>query len=245
MDNTVEMNVQGLVPDDAALQPQQETEAPLQEITEDTQQTAEEAQQPQVKEPGYVRMRVDKAVEKAVRETEQRMRAEFEAQLAPLRESMMERQADELVSSGEFKTRERALEYVRLKAGAPTISAHAEDAQPPRDEQGRFTPRNEQPAESAESKARANLLASQANKIKDRRGLDVMEAFNSSPGIQQKVLSGEWDFYDVAEAMTSSRVPSPMRTANGASFEGLTISQMSDEQFEQLNRNLAAGKTYR
>jgi len=240
METTVEMNVQGLVPDDAALQPQQEPEAPLTEVND--QQPEQPVQQP--KEPGYVKMRVDKAVTKALQEQEARLRAEFEATLAPLRESMYERQANELVASGEFKSKETALEYVRLKAGVGGTEKQTAPEQQPRDEHGRFVS-NPQPEENEETRVRANILANQAEKIKERRGLDVMQAFQNSPGIQQKVLSGEWDFYDVAEAMNSSRVPTPIRSANGGSFEGLSISQMSDEQFDLLNKSLAAGKTYR
>lgn len=239
METTVEMNVQGLVPDDAALQPQQEPEAPLTEVND---QQPEQPVQQQPKEPGYVKMRVDKAVTKALQEQETRLRAEFEATLAPLRESMYERQANDLVASGEFKSKETALEYVRLKAG--TGGTEKQAAPTPRDEQGRFVSKPQQ-EENTESTVRANILANQAEKIKERRGLDVMQAFQNSPGIQQKVLSGEWDFYDVAEAMNSTRVPTPVRSANGVSFEGLSISQMSDEQFDMLNKSLAAGKTYR
>lgn len=225
----VEQPVQD-APQTEVIQPEQG----LQEV--DPSQPVEQPTQPTQKEPGYIRQRIDKAVARAVAETEQRMQAMFDQQLAPLRESMMERQASELVESGEFKSKETALEYVRLKAGMPV------QAQPvqPRDEQGRFTSQEDPMAQ-----ARASVLASQADKIRNNRGLDVMAAFNSSPGIRQKVLSGEWDFYDVAENMQSARVPSPMYTPNGASFEGLSINQLSDEQFEQLNRNLAAGKTYR
>jgi hypothetical protein len=217
--------------------PQTEVIQPEQGLQEvDPSQPVEQPTQPTQKEPGYIRQRIDKAVARAVAETEARMQAMFDQQLAPLRESMMDRQASELVESGEFKSKETALEYVRLKAGMPM------QAQPvqPRDEQGRFTSQEDPMAQ-----ARASVLASQADKIRNNRGLDVMSAFNSSPGIRQKVLSGEWDFYDVAENMQSARVPSPMYTPNGASFEGLSINQLSDEQFEQLNRNLAAGKTYR
>ena len=217
--------------------PQTEVIQPEQGLQEvDPSQPVEQPTQPTQKEPGYIRQRIDKAVARAVAETEQRMQAMFDQQLAPLRESMMDRQASELVESGEFKSKETALEYVRLKAGMPV------QAQPvqPRDEQGRFTSQEDPMAQ-----ARASVLASQADKIRNNRGLDVMAAFNSSPGIRQKVLSGEWDFYDVAENMQSARVPSPMYTPNGASFEGLSINRLTDEQFEQLNRNLAAGKTYR
>lgn len=230
----VETMVQDAQPTDA-IQPEQEQG--LQEVDPSQPVTEQPTTQPQ-KEPGYIRQRIDKAVAKAIAETEQRMQAMFDQQLAPMREAMYDRQANDLVESGEFKSKETALEYVRLKAGMPVAQAPVQ----PRDEQGRFT---SQEQSDPVAQARAGVLANQAEKIRNSRGLDVMSAFNNSPGIRQKVLSGEWDFYDVAENMQSARVPSPMYTPNGANFEGLSINQLSDEQFEQLNRNLAAGKTYR
>ena len=92
--------------------------------------------------------------------------------------------------------------------------------------------------------ARADLLARQAEKIKANRGLDVMELFNDDPDTQQRVLSGEWDFYDVAEIMDQRTPPAPMRTSNGAGTSKMTIQNMSDDQFERLQRNLSSGKKY-
>jgi len=233
MENTVENKQPEVVLDDAVLNPVQETQetiSPLSEVTEEQQ--PQEA--PPQKEPGWIRQRVDKAVQKAIRETEARMQAQFDTALAPIRESMMERQADELVAAGEFKSRERALEYVRLKGGQVAPAAPAEQ---PRDAQGRFTSQAD-----PDVTARANLLAQQANKIKSR-GVDVVHEFNTNPDVKQRVLSGEWDFYDVAENM-QGRVPAPMRTPNGASIGAMTIANMSDAQFAKLQQNLAAGKTY-
>lgn len=229
MDYTVD-NLPEQMPDDAAVQPEQaEPVSDLSEVVEETPK----------KEPGYVRKRIDDAVAKAVRETEQRMQAQFEAQLAPIRESMYSRQADELVESGEFKSKERALEYVKLKAGVSDLPAEPETEQP-RDAQGRFA-QKEDPVITA----RADLLFAQAKKIQTNRGLDVMAEYQNNPDVQQKVLSGEWDFYDVAEAMNPRRAPAPMRTANGASVGAVDIAHMTDAQFDRLNANLAAGKTYR
>ena len=239
MENTVETNLQGLVPDDAALMPEQQTAEPVSDLNEIVNEQPSE--EPAQKEPGYIRQRVDKAVQKAIRETEARMQAMFDAQLAPLRESMMERQAEDLVAQGEFKSKERALEYVRLKNGASVPTTPTDEEQTPRDAQGRFaTKQQDDPMVSA----RAQLLAAQADKIRDRKGLDVMQAFNTNPDIRDKVLSGEWDFYDVAENM--HRLPPTIRTTNGASGGGsIDIAHMTDEQFERLNQNLAAGKTYK
>lgn len=245
---TVETMEQGTVQDDAVLTPMQETEeehSSLEELmTEEAQQPTqmeptEEVRLPK-REPGWVRQRVDKAVARAVQETEARMRAEFDAQMAPIREDMMSREADSLVAAGEFKSRERALEYVRMKNGLPgAVQQQAQQQQP------------QAPQADAETKARAQVLARQAEKIKTQHGYDVMGEFNTDPEVRQKILSGEWDFYDVAEAMESGsggrRQPAPrlVRTPGSSGLSGkFSIDEMSDAQFEQLQKNLRSGKVY-
>lgn len=245
MENPVETSMQGNVLDDAALNPVQEQQAePLSPLNEAIENQPSADQQPAQKEPGYVRKRIDAAVAKALQEQETRLRAEFAATLAPIRDSMMQREADELVAAGEFKSKERALEYVKLKNGASVSAAPAaQPSQPQRDEQGRFAPKTEQQPDPV-VKARADLLAAQAKRIETTQNLDVIQAFNGDPEVQQKVLSGEWDFYDVADYMRQGRIPAPMRSPNGVSTGSRTIASMTDAQFDQLNQNLAAGKIY-
>jgi len=243
MENTVDMMQPMNVQDDAA---QVQGEA-LSTIIEETQAQANPEAPEQRKEPGYIKQRVNAAVTKAVAEAEARIRAEYETMLAPIRESVLERQANDLVAQGEFKSLERAKEYLRLKGGMPTEApAQEKPAQPNRDAQGRFAPAAENGGEGdAVTRARADLLAKQAQKIKGTRGVDVMQMFNADDAVKQRVLSGEWDFYDVAEQMQATRsVPSPMRTPNGSSVSGVSIANMTDEQFERLQANLAAGRTY-
>ncbi len=255
MDNTVETNnVQQAEQDDAVLEPMQEQEeqpvSSIDEITEEQQadngqQNAQE--QPAKSEPGWMRKKMDAAVSKALQEQEARLRAEFAASLEPLRESMYERQADALVASGEIKSKETALKYVKAMAGIPSEPDHKPQTQP-RTPDGRFaSPQQAEP--SAETKARAALLAAQAEKIKANRGLDVAQVFNTDPDVQEKIRSGEWDFYDVAEAMSQPRrrVPSPVRSSNsamGAAADTSAIANMSDAQFERLLKNLDEGKVY-
>jgi hypothetical protein len=52
------------------------------------------------------------------------------------------------------------------------------------------------------------------------------------------------DFYDVAEQIAPRRVPRAVRSANNASAGGLDISNMSESDFQKLQRDLAAGKKY-
>lgn len=233
MDETVDTMQMGNALDDAELAPEQpETGDSLSTLEEEA--PVEQTQQqdaPPAKEPGWIKGRIDKAVTKALREQEDRLRAEYDAKLAPVFESILERQAQDLVNQGEFKSLERAKEYVRMKQGMP------EPVQETADEGG---------YEDYEARARANVLAAQADKIKANRGIDVMQAFNSDPNIQQKILSGEWDFYDVAEAMGGNRrqPPSPVRSPNGVGVKTYDIMNMSEEQFKRLQANLSGGRKY-
>lgn len=246
MENTVEQILAGSVQDDAA-QAQQENTQPLSEfMNEQKAQTQPEAPAP--KEPGWIKQRVSAAVDKAVAEAEARVAARYEAMLAPMRESLMDREAQELFASGEFKTLERAKEYVRLKNGVPAAQEESQPhrSAPERDAQGRFI-KQEQP-EDPVTQAKADLLAKQAQKIMNTQGVDVMAAFQSDPNVQVKVLSGEWDFYDVAQEMTGRvgrRAPAPVYSPNSAGNPGgLSVANMSDEQFDRLNQSLASGRRY-
>lgn len=204
-DNSVDLNLEEIVQDDAAQAPE----------------TEELSEAPAQKEPGWYKARFAHDLERERRKWE----AEQEEKLAPIYEYMMQRQAQELVDSGEFRSVERATEYLQMKQG--------------------YSPASEpEPEVDPAMAARADLLARQAEKIKANRGLDVMELFNDDPDTQQRVLSGEWDFYDVAEIMDQRTPPAPMRTSNGAGTSKMTIQNMSDDQFERLQRNLSSGKKY-
>lgn len=192
--------------------------------TEQTQNTANE--------PGWIKQRVSKEVTKAVQATEQRLRAEYEAKLAPLRESMMERQAEELVKQGEFRNIARAKEYLKL-GGRVTLE------EPSKGREG-------QPAkQDPEADARIKVLAKQADKLA-KRGTDVMGVLNDNPQIRNKVLSGEWDMYDVVEAMNAPqrKAPPAVRSANNGNAPAMDIRSMSDAQFKKLQENLSRGKSY-
>lgn len=252
---TVDVALPESVADDAQ-QASESTADLLNAVASSSEKEQEQnAQSVPAKEPGWIRNRIDKAVSKAVAENTAKMQAEFDRQLAPIRESMLAREAQMLVEAGEFKSKERALEYCRLKNGMPAVApetpAEPSADKPARDSNGRFAK-----ADSAASgapdptqQAQANLLARQAQRIKSKTGLDVMQLFNSDPEIQRNVLSGEWDFYDVAEEMKlgkpRSNAPTPIRSSGGASGNvDMTIANMTDEQFAKLQANLASGHRY-
>jgi hypothetical protein len=245
MENLVENNETEVVEADtqleAAVTEEQDASETLDSVIDDQPKQTEENQSGNGTEPGWIKKRVGAAVDKAIRETEQRIRAEYDAKLAPLMERMLEQDAMELVQSGKVKDLETAKELVRYRQGQPQPKTEEQ----PRDENGRFTSKQE-----SSDDIRADMLARQAQKVKTVKGVDVMAEFNRNEETREKVLSGEWDFYDVAEAMQTQKAhrkaPAPMRSSNGASgAEKSTIASMTDEQFDRLNKRLEEGARFK
>lgn len=241
---SVENQVQAAL-DDAVIQPEPETGDALETIAEEV---PPEEPKDTPKEPGWIKQRVEKAVEKARKSWE----AEQEAKLKPLYDNLYDRQAEELVRQGEFKSLERAKEYVRLKGGVDVTPSNTEDTKPEpqkRDAQGRFTGNN-QPAEDPVVKARTDLLVKQVQRIRKETGVDLMAQFKDDETVKRNIASGKWDFYDVLDyareqqAPKGKHIPTPVRSPNGASTGGLSIAGMSDAQFERLQQNLHNGKRY-
>lgn len=233
------------LPDDIAEETDESEEESLESLDEgeDEAPQPEEQNQPQASEPGWIKQRVNKAVEKAVAETERRMRSEFEQQMAPIREKMLNDEAKELVRQGEFKSLERAKEYLQLKQGMPPKQEEPQRQAQPRNDNGQFSSQRD-----AATNARIDMLAHQVDSIKAKTGIDVMAVFESDKDIKNAVISGKMDFYDVAEQMQSKgrrRPPAPMRSPNGASGQQQNaISTMSDEQFERMEKRIAQGVRY-
>jgi len=206
-------------------------------LKEESQENAPD-QQPEEQgtgDAGWLKKRINKAVEKAVAATEARMKEQYEKQFAPIMAKMLEQEAKDLVRQGEFKSLDRAKEYLQLKQG---VTPEPEPAEQPRNEKGQFANSND-----AVIKAKADMLASQADKILRNRGIDVMAEFNADEEIREKIVSGEWDFYDLANELskqsTRKKAPAPLRSSNGAGGSSLNaIDSMTDEQFERMERNI-------
>lgn len=197
-------------------------------------------------EPGWIKKRVQSAVDKAVRETEARMQAMFEQQMAPIREQMLEAEAEKLVRQGIVKDLETGKELARYRMGQ-SQPTQADTKSQPRNEQGQFAPK-EAPKEDPATSARIGMLQHQADKIRAAGGPDVIAEFRDNPEIKQAIISGEMDFYDVAEQMKAQprrKPPAPMRAPNGASgSDKTTVASMSDEQFERFERKVSEGTRF-
>ena len=259
MESTVE-NINGIeeadqLPD-GLVEETDESEMSLDEAvaSEDEGQTAEdqpteaEPETPPAKEPGYVKQRVEKAVARATAETEARLRAEFNAQMAPIMERLLVEDAKELVRNGEFKSLETAKEYLRLKQGLPVQTTETPQSQP-RNPNGQFASKQE--SGDAATQARIDMLKHQAERIKSSRGVDVIAEFNNNPDIKKRVIAGEIDFYDVADEMSEkpkrSKPPTPMRSPNGAANDqqANAVMNMTNEQFAALVRRVQNGAVIR
>ena len=215
---------------------------------EDNAQPAEEeepAQEKGASEPGWIKKRVDKAVQKAVAETEARMQAMFDAQMAPIREKLLEDEANKLVKNGTVKDLETARELVRYRQGQPAQPQKQDEGQP-RNEKGQFTPKQE--GRDPVIQKQIEMLQHQADRIKAAGGPDVIREFQTNEEIHEKVIKGEMYFYEVAEYMKATpkkKPPAPMRSPNGASgSEKSTIASMSDEQFEKFEKKVSSGVRY-
>ena len=90
--------------------------------------------------------------------------------------------------------------------------------------------------------ARAQKLFDQAQTIEAVTGLNVMEIFQNDAEAHRKVVSGEWDFRDVAKQYSSEQnavhAPSPVRSANRTGIKATDFSSMSDEDFARFDAML-------
>ena len=233
------------LPDEIVEEEEDESED-LESFTEEEEAPAEEPEEaPQATEPGWIKKRVEKAVNKAIAETRAEMQAMFDQQMAPIRAKMIEDEAQELVRSRKVSDIETARELVRLRNGQP---AAAQAEQQPRSENGQFARKVD--VEDVKTQTRIDELKKQASKIRDKTGLDVINEFMNNKEIKRKVVSGEMDFYDVAdylqEQKPSRKPPSPMRSPNGASgVNPNAIESMSDEQFKRLEKRISEGARIR
>lgn len=175
--------------------------------------------------PGWIKRRIEEGVRRETAALERRLREEYEEKLRPLREAAMDAQADQLVRQGEFRSRERAVEYLRLKSGI---------AQPPAGEGVRI---------------RAQALFSQAKAIHELAGVDVLALYQNDPAVRNRVLSGEWDFMDVlrgtgGQAEGPRTPPAPVRSANGGAGGAPDVRRMSAGELRRMNEALMRGETF-
>lgn len=164
---------------------------------------------------------------------------QYESRLQRLEEIALKEDARELAKQ-EGCSEALAMRILRAERGLP---AQQEAPAQPRDEKGRFTS-NQQP-KAPDVNERAQQLFDQAKNIQRMGGVDVMALFNENPEIRSKVSSGEMDFYDVAreygKAEPRKQTPPVTRSGQPGVIAGRSIADLSDDEFDRLNRLLEGG----
>ena len=243
VENVDEVEADDTLPEDIVEEEdssEEDVEQFLEDEPEETPDEAPEPEAPPATEPGWIKQRVNKAVQKAVAEALAQQQAEFDRQMAPIRERMMEDEAQGLLRDRKVADIETARELVRLRHGAQSATQEApkETKETPRNEKGQFTN-----AETVRTEARIEMLRHQADRIKAAGGPDVIAEFQKNQKVKTAIINGDMDFYDVAEEMaTKKKPPAPMRSPNGAN--GVTprsIEAMSDSQFKKMDEMLDKG----
>jgi hypothetical protein len=247
-EEATEAAVDELLTDDQSEEVEESDESLDSLMGKEGEEQSVEEQEPEQKgttEPGYVQKRIDKALARERESMRAEIMAQVEAQYAPIRERLLEMDAQELVRKGEVKSLELAKEIVRYRQGQPAQQEAQRTAEQPRQQNGRFAPKQDPVMQ-----AQINLLAKQAAKIKEKTGIDVIAIMDSDSEIKRKITSGEMDFYEVAEQAKKQpgrrKPPAPMRSPNGVNgqIKG-TIMSMTDEQFEMREKRLKEGGRFR
>lgn len=241
---------------DLSIEEEEEEAESLDSLTEDEEAEDEEEEETETEEyeeeeqgtgsePGYVQRRIEKALQRERASIKAEIQAEMEAQYAPLRERLLEMDAQDLVHKGVVKDIDTARELVRYRNNEQVMSRAVESQEDqPRDEYGRFAPQ-----EDPVIQTKIDFLAAQADKIKAKTGIDVIDIFSNNRDIKDAIINGEMDFYDVAELAQQDtgrrKPPAPTRSSNGASGQAPNaIENMTKEQFARMEKKIAEGARY-
>lgn len=176
-------------------------------------------------------------------------RTRYEERIRRYAEMELEHDAKELANK-EHCSVDFAKRMLRLERNMPAPVQEQSAKDTPRDENVRFAPRQ---AATGNAKERANYLYAQAEDIRKTMGIDVLSIFRDNAEVRQKVASGEWSFIDVAmqskqeQARTpkASQAPKPVTSGGTSNSQPLDFMNMSDEQWEEFNRRVAKGQSYR
>lgn len=214
---------------------------------EPAREEQKQAQPEGTTEPGWFKKRWASNVEKLSAQIRSEVRNEYEAQIAPLRERLIEMDAQELVRNRKVADIETARELIRLRQGLPVSQGMPQEQ--PRNENGQFAPKMSE--DDIRTNERLAILRHQRDQIAAEGGPDVVNEFMNNEEIKMAVVRGEMDFYDVARHMKQAEgknrknPPAPTRSPNGASgSEKSTIAGMTKEQFARFDKRISEGARY-
>lgn len=234
-ESNTENDVVGLA---EAVSDEEHPEAQEQQTEEQTTEKPKESAQ--AKEPAWYRRQLT-----AERNKWNQEKADYEARLAAYAEKELEAEAEKLAAE-ENCSKNFALRLLRAERGLPAQekAPEAKATQQPRTADGRFA--KAEPTAEDPVRTRAEALLAQNETVLKATGVDALALYQQNEKVREKVNSGEWDFADVAKAYLEEtkgrRVPSPVRHANSGSLKAVSIENMSDAQWEKLNRELEMGR---
>lgn len=204
-----------------------EPAAEAQEGEETVEQTTQEETGGEEPVSKALRGRIKASERKGYERGKQEIEDKYRADLEELNNYRLQREVKELAEKEKI-SESLAERLIRAERGL-----HPATTQSPQ--------MNQPSAAEPTLEQRAQSLFNQAQTIRDYTGLDVMELFNTNADVHQKVVSGEWDFKDVARnygKQSAAHVPSPARSTNRSGREAKTIATMTDAEFEAFDKQL-------
>lgn len=167
-------------------------------------------------------------------------------QLAELSEYKLKEEAAALAKE-EGCSEKLAMRILRAERGlapdAASNGAEKERAGQPRDEAGRFLPRESKEDAATE---RAQYLFNQARTIKEQTGMDAMELFNTADAqTREKIARGEMDFNALVLAAMAKEQRTPPMVKPTAGALTKRISDMTPEDFAKLDAYARKGGAIR
>lgn len=253
VENTSVENFEESVQDDAVQAPE-ENNSPK-GISEFLDETEQEGEQPQDRPAQQERMSggikgrlLDserKGYDRGRSEAEaswQAEKAQYEARLQKLTEYEIKEEAAKLAESEHISVA-LAERLLRAERGIPGNAQPMDTPQneQPRDAQGRFVSRSQQ----NDSDAYAQTLIEQAATVKRLTGQDLMALYNTDKNVQDRILNREVDFFGLAEEMRDQKkMPPVVRSSNGQTVRHRSIADLTDEQFDELDRRVEQGAVF-
>jgi len=207
------------------------TDAPEDSAQEPTEPAQEGEQDDLSQVPKSLRGRIKGAESRGYERGKREVEDQYRKDLEELTNFRLERDAKELAEKEKI-SQSLALRLLRAERGlAPTQEPKAEPAL------------RKGPVAQPSAEERAQTLFEQAKTIEDVTGLNVLEIFQTDADVHQKIVSGQWDFKDVAReygvsAQTRKHVPAPARGTGQNSIERRSIASMTDEEFARFDKLL-------
>lgn len=168
-------------------------------------------------------------------------KADYEAKLAKLTEYELKEEAAKLAKD-EGISEAIAMRLLRAERGIPQPAAEPKAATPERDAQGRFVAKPKENPRVQELYREAQVLESAID------GLNVSSLLESATDEQKaKLMSGDMSMGEFVRASMGAqkRSPAVVHAPGATGRNGVSIANMSKEEFARLDEALSNGQAFR